>query len=153
LEEIGSAIMDLWLSIWDERVLNYHVTSGLSGAPPAMAVVIQPLLEAQAAGVAYSVHPLTGRATQVTVNAVAGLAAALVDGCATPDQYVVEVAENGEPIRISERTIAGQTQALRATSRGLRDVPLPDDAVGRAVLSDDRLVALARTAKQIEKAF
>src|SRR5262245_12900630 len=31
LEEIGSAIMDLWLSIWDERVLNYHVTSGLSG--------------------------------------------------------------------------------------------------------------------------
>jgi phosphohistidine swiveling domain-containing protein len=153
LEEIGSAIKDLWLSIWDERVLNYHVTSGLSGTPPAMAVVIQPLLEAQAAGVAYSVHPLTGRATQVMVNAVAGLAAALGDGRATPDQYVVEIAEDGEPIRISERTIAGQTQALRATSQGLRDVPLPDDAVGRAVLSDDRLVALARTAKQIEKAF
>ena len=61
LEEIGSAVKDLWLSIWDERVLNYHATSGLSGAPPAMAVVIQPLLEAQAAGVAYSVHPLTGQ--------------------------------------------------------------------------------------------
>ena len=153
LEEIGSAIKDLWLSIWDERVLNYHITSGLSGAPPAMAVVIQPLLEAQAAGVAYSVHPLTGKATQVTVNAVAGLAAALVDGRATPDQYVVEVADNSEPIRINERTIARQTQALRATSRGLRDMPLPDDAVGRATLSDDRLFALARMAKQIEKAF
>ncbi len=153
LEEIGSAVKDLWLSIWDERVLNYHVTSGLSGAPPAMAVVIQPLLEAQAAGVAYSVHPLTGRATQVMVNAVAGLAAALVDGRATPDQYVVEIAENSEPIRISERTIAGQTQALRVTSQGLRDVPLSDDAARRAVLSDDQLLALARTAKQIEKAF
>src|SRR4029077_19716905 len=47
LQENGSAVKDLWLSIWDERVLNYHVTSGLSGAPPAMAVVIQPLLEAQ----------------------------------------------------------------------------------------------------------
>ena len=153
LEGIGSARKDLWLSIWDERVLNYYMTSGLSGAPPAMAVVIQPLLEAQTAGVAYSVHPLTGKATQVTVNAVAGLAAALVDGRATPDQYVVEVAENSEPIRVSERTIVRQTQALRATSQGLRDVPLPDDAVGRATLSDDRLFALARMAKQIEKAF
>ena len=118
-----------------------------------MAVVIQPLLEAQAAGVAYSVHPLTGRATQVVINAVAGLAAALVDGRATPDQYVVEIAENSQPIRISERTIAGQTQALRVTGQGLCEVPLSDDAVGRATLSDDRLFELARTAKQIEKLF
>ncbi|MGH8647083.1 MAG: PEP/pyruvate-binding domain-containing protein [Gammaproteobacteria bacterium] len=153
LEEIGAAVRDLWLSIWDERVLNYHAVSGSSGIPPAMAVVIQPLLEAQAAGVAYSVHPLTGRANQVMVNAVAGLAAALVDGRATPDQYVVEIAENGQPTRISERTIARQTQALRVTSQGLRDMPLSDEAAGRATLSDDQLLALARTAKQIEKAF
>ena len=153
LEEIGSAVKDLWLSIWDERVLNYHMTSGLSGAPPAMAVVIQPLLEAQAAGVVYSVHPLTGRATQVMINAVAGLAAALVDGSATPDQYVVEITENGQSMRISERTIVGQTQALRMTGQGLQSIPLPNEAVGRATLPDDRLLALARAAKQIEKSF
>jgi phosphohistidine swiveling domain-containing protein len=153
LKEMGLAVKDLWLSIWDERVLNYHATSGLSGTPPAMAVVIQPLLEALAAGVAYSIHPLTGRATQVVINAVAGLAAALVDGRATPDQYVVEMAENSQPIRISERTIAGQTQALRMTGQGLQDMPLSDDAVGRATLSDDQLFDLARTAKQIEKTF
>lgn len=153
LEEMGLAVKDLWLSIWDERVLNYHATSGLSGTPPAMAVVIQPLLEALAAGVAYSIHPLTGRATQVVINAVAGLAAALVDGRATPDQYVVEMAENSQPIRIRERTITGQTQALRVTGQGLREVPLSDDAVGRATLSDDQLFDLARTAKQIEKIF
>ena len=153
LEEIGSSVKDLWLSIWDERVLNYHATSGLSETAPTMAVVIQPLLEAQAAGVAYSVHPLTGKATQVMVNAVAGLAAALVDGSATPDQYVVEIAENSQPIRISQWTIARQTQALRVTGEGLRSLPLSDETVGCAVLSDDRLFALARTAKQIEKAF
>ena len=153
LEEIGSAVKDLWLSIWDERVLNYHVASGLSGTPPAMAVVIQPLLEAQVAGVAYSTHPLTGRATQVMVNAVAGLAAALVDGRTTPDQYVVEIDEDNLPIRIRERTIIGQTQALRMTDKGLQHMPLSDDVVGQATLSDDRLLALARTAKQIEKAF
>ena len=153
LEEMGSAVKDLWLSIWDERVLNYHATSRLSGTPPAMAIVIQPLLKALAAGVAYSIHPLTGRATQVVINAVAGLAAALVDGCVTPDQYVVELAENSQPFRISERTITGQTQALRVTGQGLCEVPLSVDAVGRATLSDDQLFDLARTAKQIEKLF
>jgi pyruvate,water dikinase len=153
LEEMGLAVKDLWLSIWDERVLNYHATSGLSGTPPAMAIVIQPLLEALAAGVAYSIHPLTGRATQVVINAVAGLAAALVDGRVTPDQYVVELAENSQPFRISERTITGQTQALRVTGQGLCEVPLSVDAVERATLSDDQLFDLARTAKQIEKLF
>ena len=153
LEEMGSAVKDLWLSIWDERVLNYHATSRSSGTPPTMAVVIQPLLEALAAGVAYSIHPLTGRATQVVINAVAGLAAALVDGRVTPDQYVVELAENSQPFRISERTITGQTQALRVTGQGLCEVPLSVDAVGQATLSDDQLFDLARTVKQIEKLF
>ncbi|MEO8340164.1 MAG: PEP/pyruvate-binding domain-containing protein [Nitrospirota bacterium] len=153
LKELGSAVRDLWLSIWDERVLNYHIDSGLSGAPPAMAVVIQPMLEAQAAGVAYSVHPLTGRATQVMINAVAGLAVALVDGSATPDQYVVEIAENNQSIRTSERTIVGQTQAQRMTDQGIQATSLSDKAVGRATLSDDQLFALVRAAKQIEQVF
>jgi pyruvate,water dikinase len=153
LEEMGLAVKDLWASIWDERVLNYYATSGLGGPPPAMAVVIQPLLDALTAGVTYSIHPLTGRATQVVINAVAGFAATLVDGRVTPDQYVVEMAENGQSIRIRERRISGQIQALRVTGQGLRDMPLSDDAVGRATLADDQLFELARMAKQIEKTF
>lgn len=153
LEEIGLAVQDLWLSIWDERVLNYHAMSGLRGIAPAMAVVIQPLLAAQSAGVAYSVHPITGRTTQVVINAVAGLAEALVDGRMTPDQYVVEMDEKGQPIRIRDRTISGQTHALRATGHGLRDVPLTDEAAGRATLLDGQLFELARMAKQIEQTF
>ena len=153
LNEISRMVQDLWTSIWDERVFAYHERSASTSIPPTMAVVIQPLLEAQAAGVVYSVHPLTGRATQVMINAVAGLAAALVDGSATPDQYVVDITENGQSMRISERTIVGQTQALRMTGQGLQSIPLSDEAVGRATLPDDRLLALARAAKQIEKSF
>jgi pyruvate,water dikinase len=153
LEEMGLAVKDLWLSIWDERVLNYHAMLRSGEKPPAMAVVIQPMQEARTAGVCYSIHPLTGRTTQVVINSVAGLAAALVDGRVTPDQYVVEMGENSQPVRITERTVTGQSQALRATGHGLREFPLPDDEVGRATLSDDQLFALARTAKEIEKQF
>ena len=56
-----------------------------------MAVVIQPMVEATTSGVAYSIHPVTGRLNQVMINAVPGLAAPLVDGTVRPDQYVVDV--------------------------------------------------------------
>ena len=151
-EEIGLAMKDLWLSMWDERVLNYHATSGMRDVP-AMAVLLQPMLEAQAAGVAYSIHPITGRATQVVIDAVAGLAAALVEGRTTPDHYVVEMDEQGQPLLICDRRIAGQTHALRMTGQGLRDLPLPDEALGRAILSDGQLFDVARTAKRIEQTF
>ncbi len=150
--EIGLAMKDLWLSMWDERVLNYHAASGLSDVP-AMAVLLQPMLETEAAGVAYSIHPITGRANQVVIDAVAGLAAALVDGRTTPDQYVVEMDGQGQPLLICERRIAGQTHALRITGQGLCDVSLPDEARGRAILSDDQLFDVARTAKRIERMF
>ena len=151
-EEIGLAMKDLWLSMWDERVLNYHAASGLSDVP-AMAVLLQPMLEAEAAGVAYAIHPITGRATQVVIDAVAGLAAVLVEGRTTPDQYVVEMDGQGQPLLICERRIAGQTHALRMTGQGLCDVSLPDEARGRAILSDDQLFDVARTAKRIERMF
>ena len=35
LEQVGSSVKDLWQSIWNERVLNYHATSGLSKSAPA----------------------------------------------------------------------------------------------------------------------
>src|SRR5262245_2037676 len=153
LEEVTLAVKDLWMSIWDERVLNYHATARSSGTPPAMAVVIQPLLKARAAGVAYSIHPLTGQATQVVINSVVGLSAPLVDGCITPDQYVVEMDENRQPIRICEKTIIKQTQSLQVTGQGIRELPLPDDVIGRPTLSDDQLFDLARVTKQAEQLF
>ncbi|MCE9535778.1 MAG: hypothetical protein K8R65_05135, partial [Nitrospirae bacterium] len=81
------------------------------------------------------------------------LAAALVDGRATPDQYVVEMAEIGQPLQIRERMITRQSQALRVTEQGLRDVPLSDADAASGTLSDDQIFELARRAKQIEQSF
>ncbi|MDH4187755.1 MAG: hypothetical protein OEV08_12240, partial [Nitrospira sp.] len=153
LEAVGEAAKELWMSVWDERVLNYHVAARLTDSVPAMAVVIQPLLAARTAGVAYSTHPISGLESQAMINAVAGLAENLVDGSATPDQYVVEMSRSGQPVRIVDRMLSGQAQALREIDRSLHVVPLPEDEVGRATLSDNELFELAGSAKQIEKAF
>jgi pyruvate,water dikinase len=121
LSGIESAVKDLWASIWDVRVLQYQLQSRLTGTPPAMAVVIQPMLDAHVAGVAYSIHPLTGRADAVMVNAVPGLAAPLVEGTVTPDHYVLRVSPDAQTVTVEERIIAKKASALRLSAVGVRE--------------------------------
>ena len=57
-----------------------------------MAVVVQGLVPADAAAVAFTRHPVTGREDQVVITAVRGLGDAMVAGTVTPDTYVVDKA-------------------------------------------------------------
>ena len=148
--EFGHAIKNIWASIWDERVVAYVVKSGMGGSPPAMAVVIQPMLDAQVAGVAYSIHPVTGGANQVTINAVRGLAMPLVEGGVSPDQYVVELGGNDRAGYVRRRILAQQQDQLVMGAVGLCKKPLSVAEREQPALSDQQLFELARLAKRIE---
>ncbi|MBX3329286.1 MAG: hypothetical protein KF722_02710 [Nitrospira sp.] len=152
LSEIDSALKDLWASLWEERVVNYAAHQSLQ-TPPRMAVVIQPMVDAQSAGVAYSIHPVTGRSNQVTINAVPGLAASLVDGTVKPDQYVVEVTREGKPIRVCKRILAHHSQRLMVSKEGLCTERFDDATHIQSLLTDAQLFSLAQTTKHIEQAF
>ncbi len=106
-ERIIEAILDCWGSLWTATSLSYHRRMNRRGAP-AMAVVVQPMLAPRAAGVAYSRHPVTGQADLVVINAVPGLAEALVSGQALPDQLAVRT---GTAPRIVERRLAEPDRA------------------------------------------
>lgn len=153
LSQIDAAIKDLWASLWQDAVVRYTVERIGRQTVPAMAVVIQPMLAARTSGVAYSIHPVTGRSFHVAVNAVPGLGAPLVDGQVTPDQYVVETGEDQQPVRIRRRTIASKPQRLIATEEGLRQELIPEPDRTQSSLSDEQLFELARTAKKVEQAF
>ena len=153
LSQVDAAIKDLWASLWQERVVQYLLQRGGNQAIPAMAVVIQPMLDAQVSGVAYSIHPVTGRPFHVSVNAVPGLAVPLVDGQVTPDQYVVEIGADQRPVRVRRRTIAPKSQRLVVTEGGLRTEAIPESMRHSSSLSDEQLFELGRTAKKIEQVF
>ena len=70
-----------------ERVAVYHDRHG--GAPAAMAVLIQVMIDPTAAGVAFTAHPVTGDRSQTVVTAVAGLGDPLVSGETTGEEWIV----------------------------------------------------------------
>lgn len=152
LSEIEVAIKELWASIWEERVVTY-LSRHYPATPPRMAVLLQPMVAAQTAGVAYSIHPVTGRSNQVMINAVPGLAAPLVEGSVSPDQYVVEMAGDGQPAMVRTRVLAQKSQRLSISPDGLRTDTLEKEMQQRSSLTDAQLFSLTRTAKQVERAL
>lgn len=152
LVEIEAAVKDLWASLWEERVISYLLQQNRR-VTPRMAVVIQPMLHAQTAGVAYSIHPVTGRRNHVTVNAIPGLAAPLVDGTVPSDQYVVEMNPDGHPIRIRTRMLTRKSERLVVSNEGLRRELLDEETQQESSLTDGQLFSLAETAKHIEQVF
>lgn len=153
LAKTDAAVKDLWASLWHERVVQYVLQQGGDHGIPAMAVVIQPMLDAQVAGVAHSIHPVTGRSSQVAISAIFGLAAPLVDGRAMPDQYVVEMGADHRPRRVRRRLIAQKPQRLLVTEEGLRSDSIAEAERLQSSLSDEQLFELARVARKIEQAF
>ncbi|MCC6966293.1 MAG: hypothetical protein IT391_08410 [Nitrospira sp.] len=152
--EVLRGICDCWLSLWSDAAFEYALRTSSPIACPSMAVVIQPLLQATVAGVVYSIHPVTGRTSQVVVNAVPGLASSLVSGEVIPDQYVVEVDEaKGRPLRIRRRMLATKQQKLLSTPAGVHTETISGTAQKPSSLSDAQLFELANVSKHIEAAF
>lgn len=121
------AVGTVWRSAAGPRARAYD-----HGARPVLAVVVQPLAAARAAGTCFTASPLGARTPLVVVEAVAGLGAPLVGGAVTPDRYlldrrtgiVLEARTAPQPWRLV-RTRAGLLrQRLAPATAEARKLPL-----------------------------
>lgn len=92
---VDASVRRCWASLWSAEAIAYRIYRGLSMDGAAMAVVVQSLVPADAAAVAFTRHPVTGREDQLVVTAVQGLGDAMVSGTVTPDTYVIDKASLG----------------------------------------------------------
>jgi pyruvate,water dikinase len=86
-----------------------------AGSDPGLAVLIQPMIDARVAGVAFSADPVTGDRASVVVTAVAGLGSTLVDGLADADEWLVRegrASPRRAPVRVLDEALATQVAAL-----------------------------------------
>ena len=58
--------------------------------PPSMAVVVQQMVPARAAGVMMTLNPSNGDRSKIAVEAAPGVGEAVVSGEVTPDHYLVD---------------------------------------------------------------
>ena len=71
VQEVVAAVERCWRSLDSERATAYRARHGRADA--GLAVVVQRMVDADAAGVLFTADPVTGDESVVTINAAAGL--------------------------------------------------------------------------------
>ena len=134
-----------------DSILAYRREHGLSSMPSAPAVILQRMVNAAAAGVAFSADPVSGRRGMAVVSAVYGLGSALVSGESDADTYLID-----REHLIVERRIAEKLTAHRPSSdqsENVTAVPVADDLVHCPVLTDEQVLAITAMTRQAERHF
>ena len=84
-EEFVMAVRSCWAALWATRVLRYMATHDASPADTAMAILVQPLIAARAAGGGLSrTHD-----GDMVLTATPGLGASIAQGEVVPDRFVL----------------------------------------------------------------
>ncbi len=146
--DLGQAILAVWGSIATGRALGYLAAHGVRDV--SMAVVIQPMVQAEAAGVMFTrTAPVEDRLVALgrderIVNAAIGLGAPVVNGMVTPD--VLRIDTRG---RVIDAAIAHKPKALSIGERGPIevDVSSPD----QPALNAAQVAELAAIAARLER--
>ncbi len=110
-DDLLTAVKRCWSSAFSERVIAYKKEHGQTGVP-GMAVLVQQLVRADAAGVAFTANPVTGDRNETAVSAVRGLGERLVSGQVSPDEWTVK-GDNSIQLHGAENAItADQAKAV-----------------------------------------
>ena len=139
--EFLTAVRACWAALWSTRALRYMATHGLDPADTAMALLLQPLVPARAAGGGLS-RTADG---EMLVNAARGLGASLAQGEVVPDRYVLDrsgaLKQSGVGLRYRH---IGCVHSARASRRPLFAAPC---------LSEAEVLELGRLMREAERAI
>jgi pyruvate,water dikinase len=144
--ELLARVVDCWASLFGPRVFAYRAARGIH-QEPAIAVVVQQMVDADLSGVMFSADPATGDRSRVVIEAAFGLGEVVVSGAVEPDTYVLS--KTG-PRVLSTRVGHQRVAIRRGADGGDERVELSDDEGARRVLSDEDALVLARLAGQVE---
>jgi phosphohistidine swiveling domain-containing protein len=137
-QALWEAVRRVWASAGSERVRAY----GDQDQPPRMGVLIQAMVDAAAAGVAFSADPVSGDRSLTLVSAVHGLGDALVAG--EVDAATYQIRSRAGNLTIESRDTGRQDRGLWLGEGGTqwRILESPE----KEPCSDGELLEVARAA-------
>ncbi|MFC3749711.1 PEP/pyruvate-binding domain-containing protein [Paenibacillus sp. GCM10012306] len=91
IDSLLSNIVQCWSSLWTARAIDYRNRNAVVHEDQALAVVVQQMIPSKASGVFFTANPLTGKRTEIVIDATWGLGESLVSGQVDPDHFVIDV--------------------------------------------------------------
>jgi pyruvate,water dikinase len=151
LSEVPSKVKAVWRSGFSERIVAYRREHGLTPLPRPPAVLIQKMVNADRAGVAFGADPVTGRRGVAVVAAVFGLGTGLVSGECDADTFHVDGDEKIIHRAIAEKRSAHQQ--MTDSQEGVGAVSVPPERAKQPALSDANVLSVAKLVRQTGRHF
>lgn len=143
-EEVEHFVRRCWASAYTARSMAYAWKNRIQPTEVEMAVVVQKTVQARAAGVMFTLSPLTGDRSRIVIESAYGLGLSVVGGEVTPDRFVVSKVG----LSIAEKVL-GEKHVEYLNGETATEV----DVARRAefCLSEDEVLALASLGKTLER--
>ncbi|HXI15938.1 MAG TPA: PEP/pyruvate-binding domain-containing protein, partial [Chloroflexota bacterium] len=151
-EEVVAHALRCWASLWAPHAVQYRQQAALRAGTelpaPAMAVLVQTLVLADAAGVAFTADPVTGDTGAVMLNAAWGLGQSVVDGEVETDSW-----------RVDRQThaVLSQTTGHKLTRSGIGPdatrVAVPEELQRQPCLTAEQVARVVELALRAEEAI
>lgn len=149
-DDVVRAVRRCWGSLFTPQAISYRRHFGVATRDLAMAVVVQRMVDAVAAGVMITLDPVTGDPSQITIEAAHGLGLAVVGGEITPDRYAVDKVT----WEIRSRAVSDKPFAYRfdPAAAAVVAVDVAADVRLQPALTDAEVVQLAQLGRAVERA-
>jgi pyruvate,water dikinase len=141
-DALVNALERCWRSLNSDRAAVYRTRQGVDDSQSSMAVVIQQLVPAEAAGVLFTRNPLDPAGRTMLAEAAWGLGEVVVSGRVQPDRFSLD-RETGAVV---DRQLG--LKSIRVTRSGEEHVPPTEQAL--YCMNDAALRELAELGRRVE---
>jgi phosphohistidine swiveling domain-containing protein len=145
-EALLEAVKKCWASLWTARAIAYRIKNNIDQNTVALAVVIQEMVNAEAAGILFTANPMNGHRDEMVINAAWGLGEAIVGGLVSPDTIIVDKATG----KVKKMDVAEKTVITVETENGTEEKPLNDARRSSQVMKEAQVIELVTIARRIE---
>ena len=151
IDDLLDKVVKCWSSLFTPRAIFYRNEKGFAHDKVLISVGVQKMVNSRAAGVIFTINPVTGTANEIVIEGNYGLGETVVSGAVNPDDFVVDK----ESVTIKERRIARKTiQYLRDSKTGKTvHLDVPESKQKVPCVTEEEVLKLAEIAKLIEKHY
>ncbi len=143
------AVRRCWASLWTDRAVSYRNANAVDHRSVTLAVVVQRMIDATAAGVMFTANPITGTRHETVIDASPGLGEAVVSGAVNPDHFVVNTLD----CSIVTRRLGDKRMMITSRPGGGTELHELTSGGSEACLEDEQVLQLVDLGEQVARHY
>jgi len=150
-DELLEKTVKCWSSLFTPRAIFYRTEKKFKHEDVLISVGVQKMVNAKAAGVMFTINPVSGNRDQIVIEGNWGFGESVVSGAVTPDNFVIDKSTSQT---IERRIVKKTVEYVKDPQTGKTvHAEVPPERQEISCLTDEEMIKLVELGKRIEKHY